>query len=70
MSLTPGTRIGAYEIAARIGMGGMGTRSGVQANYDVTSDGRFLVIENVGTVERGASLRMIVNWQSLLPRAP
>ena len=45
------------------------TRSGVHANYDVTSEGRFLVVENVGTVERGASLRIIVNWQSLLPRA-
>jgi serine/threonine protein kinase/Tol biopolymer transport system component len=44
------------------------TRSGVHVNYDVTSDGRFLVVENVGAVERSAPLRVIVNWQSLLPR--
>jgi hypothetical protein len=45
------------------------TRSGVHANYDVAPDGRFLVVENTAPAEQSSSLRIIVNWQSLLLQA-
>jgi hypothetical protein len=45
------------------------TRSGVHANYDVAPDGRFLIVENTAPAEQSSSLRIIVNWQSLLPPA-
>ncbi len=44
------------------------TRSGVHANYDVAPDGRFLIVENTAPAEQDSSLRIIVNWQSLLPQ--
>ncbi len=45
------------------------TRTRVHDNYDVAPDGRFLIVENVDAGERNSSLRVIVNWQALIPSA-
>lgn len=62
VQLSPPTRLFQTRIAQL-------TRSGVHANYDVAPDGRFLIVENTAPTEQSSSLRIIVNWQSLLPQA-
>ncbi len=44
MPLTPGTRLGPYEIAAQIGMGGMGE---VYQARDTTRDRKVAIIEGL-----------------------
>jgi hypothetical protein len=45
------------------------TRSGVHNNFDVAPDGHFLIVENTDATQPTSSLRVIVNWQSLLPQS-
>ena len=56
----------ALGVATRIAQP---TRGGVHANYDVAPNGRFLIVENIDAAETRSSVRVIVNWQSLLPQA-
>jgi hypothetical protein len=40
LGLTPGARLGAYEVIASIGVGGMG-----EVFRDAVPDGRFIAVE-------------------------
>jgi len=80
MPLTPGTRLGPYEIVATIGAGAGSTfqagqpkalfrvPSGVRPNWDVAPDGqRFLMLVLAGANSR-APLTVLLNWETLLQK--
>jgi len=81
MSLTPGTRIGCYEVSAVLGAGGMGEEGTIhpiaQRNYDVTPDGKqFLVVVPAAspadsTRRTSPGIDVVLNWfEELKTRVP
>jgi hypothetical protein len=83
MALTPGTKLGPYEVQFPLGAGGMGeiyrardkrldrTRTLFKSDipdFEVSADGkRFLVYKTVDSQEP-SSVTLITNWTNALPK--
>ena len=57
MALTPGTRLGAYEILSKSLF-----RAESVANYDVTADGSRFLVGTPTDTDRESQVHVIVNW--------
>ena len=69
LALTPGTRLGPYEVIAQIGAGGMEVykatdtslkRAVAMRQYDVARDGRFLINNVLDDV--AVPIALLQNW--------
>ena len=71
MALASGSRIGAYEVTAQIGVGGMGEVYRVpcgasarrrKAQYDVTPDGQRFLVNVPAEDTQTTSITVVLNW--------
>ena len=82
MSFAPGARLGAYEVLAQLGAGGMGEVykarrvSSEMRAYDILPDGRFVGLIEPSETESSAGassaqMRVVLNWfEELKTRVP